>query len=137
MTRRHSGRTVPCDRATAARHLAKARGFLAGADALEHEPDARMVLLVMSGIAATDAICCADLRCRAAGSDHRDAVALLHGVPEIGDQLAAALRILLGGKHKASYSEVSIGDAEVRSADRAARRLVDAASRALARSATR
>ena len=54
MTPRRTARTVPCDRSAATRFLAKARGFLAAADAVEHEPDARMVLLVMAGIAATN-----------------------------------------------------------------------------------
>jgi len=137
MNPRHGSRTVACDRATAVRYLAKARGFLAAADGIEHEPDARAVLLVLAGIAASDAICCATLRRRAAGSDHRNAVALLRGIPGSGEGLASDLRVLLGNKHKVSYSDVVIADGEVRAADRAARRLVDAASRALARATTR
>ena len=116
------------------RFLAKAHGFLAAADAVEHEPDARMVLLVMAGIAAADAICCASLGRRSTGSDHRDAVAELERVPLQGDQLA---RALLGSKHAASYTEASVGPAEVTGADRAARRLVDGATRALAGAPTR
>ena len=137
MTPRRAARTVPCDRPAATHFLAKAHGFLAAADAVEHEPDARMVLLVMAGIAATDAICCASLGRRSAGSDHRDAVTELEWVPLQGDQLARALRTLLGSKHAASYTEASVGPAEVTGADRAARRLVDGATRALAGAPTR
>jgi len=137
MTPRATGRTVPCDRSIAQRHLAKARGFLAAADGLDGQPDARVVLLVVAGIAAADAICCGALRRRAAGADHREAVALLQSVPGEGHGLAAALRVLLGGKHKASYTEASVGPGEERAADRAARRLVDAATRRLADAPTR
>jgi len=137
VTPRRAARTVPCDRPAASRFLAKARGFLAAADDVEHEPDARMVLLVMAGIAATDAICCASLGRRSAGSDHRAAVAELQRVPLQGDQLARALRTLLGSKHAAACTEASVGPAEVKAADRAARRLVDGATRALAGAPTR
>ena len=65
------------------------------------------------------------------------AVALLQSVPGEGHGLAAALRVLLGGKHKASYTEASVGPGEERAADRAARRLVDAATRRLADAPTR
>ena len=58
---------------------------------------------VLAGIAASDVICCRLLGMRSASWDHRDALALLESVPDIGKQAEGRLRVLLIIKDRAQY----------------------------------
>jgi len=90
------------------------------------------VLLVMAGINATDAICCAVLREHTTGSDHLAAQALLARVRPDGKALATHLGTLMRNKNKASYTVDAISAGEITKCERAAAALVRAAEEAVA-----
>jgi hypothetical protein len=81
---------------------------------------------VHCGIAASDAICCFELKAHSKGDDHRQAIAQISKVRE-GAQLAKALADLLQLKTKAGYGAKPLQDVDVKRAGRAALRLVQAA----------
>jgi hypothetical protein len=60
-------------------------------------------LAVLGGIAAVDAACCAALRKRARGQDHREATRLVAAVRPHGAEMAKRLERLLAGKDAAHY----------------------------------
>lgn len=91
-----------------------------------------MVLLVMAGINASDAICCAVLREHATGSDHLAAQSLMAKVRPNGKSLATHLGTLMRNKNKASYTVDAIGAGEITKCERAAEALVRAAEEAVA-----
>jgi hypothetical protein len=96
----------------------------------ENAPEGKNVAAgnaVLAGIAAADAICCVRLRRRHRGQDHAGAVTLLHAVDPDGSKLADALTAVLAVKDPAHYGTVFVTDARLRSALRAASRLVVAA----------
>ena len=81
---------------------------------------------VHGGIAASDAICCFELKARSKGDDHRQAVAQIRKARG-GASLAKALDDLLHLKTKAGYGAKPLSDTDVKRARRAADKLVQAA----------
>lgn len=81
---------------------------------------------IHGGIAASDAICCFELKAHSKGDDHRQAIAQIRKVRS-GASLAKALADLLYLKTKAGYGANPLPDAAVKRAGRAAGKLVQAA----------
>jgi len=84
-------------------------------------------LAVLAGIAAADAICCARLKLRHRGDDHRGAAELLSGATPDGARLASALLRLLDIKDEAHYGVVVVARSKARDAIKRAERLVERA----------
>ena len=129
MTRRGSGRTVPCHGAYATKRFAKAEAFsfTAELDPLPKEGAQRSVAVsnaALAGIAAADAICCASLGERSADDDHNAAVALLGRTPGKGQDAGYHLRILLSLKYKAQYDDRNPTMSETKRALRSMRALL-------------
>ena len=127
-------RTRLCDEATISGRLRKAEQFLDAAETIrefaddEHEVgDALVTLCVHAGIAATDVLCCVALGEHAQGEDHNQALELLGRVRPGGDELAKALRPLLGMKTRAGYSHLTASADDRKRALRHASKLVRAA----------
>jgi hypothetical protein len=124
-----SGRTQPCDRAQARTRLNHAEKSLEVAELVAGEraiPEPRSVaaaLAVLSGIAASDAACCAALGRRSRGDDHRQAATLLREI-EDGARAAKALLDLLDLKDTAQYGVIPITGRELTTALRRAKLLV-------------
>lgn len=87
--------------------------------------DPAIALYVNAGIAAADFLCCARLGVHAKGESHAEAQSLLSRVDR---KLAGDLGALLKMKPLAAYSHVTMTGAQVKRAQRAARRLLDAAT---------
>jgi hypothetical protein len=92
-----SGRTRPCDAATAAGRLPKADQFLEAAETIREFADdeaqigdAYVTLCVHAGIAAADVLCCAAFGVHAIGDDHNGAAELLGRVRPGGGALSNA-----------------------------------------------
>jgi len=81
---------------------------------------------VHGGIAASDAICCFELKVHSKGDDHRLAIAQIKKVRG-GASLAKALAELLHLKTKAGYGAKPLPNTDVKRAGRAADKLVEAA----------
>ncbi|MBA3303132.1 MAG: hypothetical protein H0U26_04590 [Acidimicrobiia bacterium] len=103
-------RSQPCDRAEALNRLTQAESFVEVAElvaAAEGDsvatPNVAAALAVLAGVAASDAACCARLKERPRGQDHRDAVTLLEGVHPRGGQMAKDLQRLLARKDDAQH----------------------------------
>jgi hypothetical protein len=96
-----SSRTAACTSADARTRLKTARAYLEVADLVlgEKERDEYLNvaagLAVPAGIAASDTICCARLRLRHRGDDHRGAADLLRTATPDGSNLARILLRLL------------------------------------------
>lgn len=84
---------------------------------------------VLAGIAAADAICCRRLGIRSRGQDHRAAIDLLRKVVPDGQELAKKLDVLLASKDAMQYGTDFVSAEQHRRVLRAARQIVDAASR--------
>jgi hypothetical protein len=124
----------PCDARVIAGRMRKAEQFLTAAenvrDLAENEEDARdafVTLCVHAGIAASDVLCCLALGQHARGEDHQEAIALVRRVAPGGGELANALSVLLGMKTRAAYGDATVTADQVKRAERAAKRLLDAA----------
>ena len=131
MTPRAANKRSPCDVGTATRHLGQAREFLDDARGAKGK-SSQVLLLVMAGINASDAICCAVLREHATGSDHLAAQSLLSTVRPDGKALAMHLGTLMRNKNKASYTVDAISAGEISKCERAAAAIVRAADEAVA-----
>lgn len=81
---------------------------------------------VLAGIAASDAICCFELKAYSRGDDHRQALSQLKKVKG-GDELSKALSALLALKTKSAYGNKPLTDNDVKKAERSANKLVQAA----------
>jgi hypothetical protein len=90
-------------------------------------------LAVLAGIAASDAICCARLRSRPRGDDHRRAADLLKTAVPDGAKLATSFARLLDVKDEAHYGVIVVSSRKARDAVRWAgdlvRRAVDEVER--------
>jgi hypothetical protein len=128
------GRTAPCTAAEAATRLAHARAFLEvaelviGGDDELATPQVAAALAVLSGIAASDATCCARLGVRSRGQDHRAAVDLLGSVEPHGGEMAKDLRRLLDMKDGAHYATIMVAQGPAEKAVGWARRLFELAT---------
>jgi hypothetical protein len=125
-------RTVRCTDTTRAGRLAKAQQFWSAAQTIERSAedettisDAYTTLAIHAGIAAADVICCARLDEHARGDDHDEAVALL---AQADRDRAKDLATLLRMKTRSGYSDEPISRTNRHRAQRAAARLVQAAS---------
>jgi hypothetical protein len=84
-------------------------------------------LAMLAGIAASDSICCARLRSRHRGENHRDAAELLRTATPDGTNLARSLLRLLDLKDEAHYGIVVVAPRKARDAVRWAQNLVSRA----------
>jgi hypothetical protein len=84
-------------------------------------------LAVLAGIAASDSICCARLRSRHRGDDHRGAADLLRTATPDGANLARVLLRLLDLKDEAHYGVMVVAARKANDAIWWARTLVDRA----------
>jgi len=114
--------------------MRKAEQFFEAAETIrelaegEHElGDACVTLCVHAGIAASDVICCIELKEHAQGDDHNQALTLLESVKPGGRELAKSLRTLLGMKTRAGYSYRPVTGEDQKRAHRQAERLLRAA----------
>lgn len=129
-------RTAECTAADARARLRQADALVLVAElALSDDtdtatPGVAAALAVLAGIAASDAACCARLRRRARGQDHRQAVGVLRTVEPGGAAMAKDLQELLTAKDGVHYGVTLVGGDK-------ARKLLDRARRlaALARTA--
>jgi len=129
-------RQAPCGPTEAARKARLARAYLDLADqtAAQESDEARNVAAgnaVLAAIAASDALTCLRLGRHSRGQAHQEATALLHTIRPDGSKLAKDLSTALGIKDAAHYGTVFVSVATLKSALRAATRLVDAAEAAL------
>ena len=138
MSARKSTSTSPCGRPEALTRLAQARKFAEVAslcigdlsdDALPHVAAA---LAVLAGIAASDAACCARLKQRPRGQDHREAEALVATIHPNGSNMAKDLSRLLNEKDNAQYGVMLVSRTTAAKMVEWAERLIDSASAVLA-----
>lgn len=129
-----SARTAEGNDAIRRGRLAKARQFADAAEQVrgvandtDDVNDAYTSLCVLSGIAASDAICCARLGRYSRGEDHRTAVGLLK---QADPDAAKHLDRLLGLKTTAGYSHERISAERAKTAGRSMDALLEAAGRA-------
>lgn len=114
-------RTQNCSRENALSRLQQAESFVEVADMVitgtENDvatPGVAAALAVLAGIAAADAACCAKLKMRPRGQDHKEAVPMLATVHPHGPQMSKDLGRLLRRKDDARYGLHLLGqrDAE-------------------------
>ncbi len=129
---------APCTNEFGRDRLAAGEAFLEAAEtiALGHEQimvDASrfknntiVSSYVHAGIAVSDAICCFELKAYSRGDNHRQAIAQL-GKVKGGGELSKALSTLLTLKTKSAYGSKPLLDNDVKRAERAASKLVQAA----------
>lgn len=102
-------KTVPCGISDARSRLRTALAYLEVADLVLGEQAQKEFLnvaaglAVLAGIAASDAICCAHLRQRHRGDNHRDAADLLATATPDGKRLASTFLRLLDVKDASHY----------------------------------
>jgi hypothetical protein len=132
-------RTQPCSDRDAKTRLAHAHKFLEAAELIADEGDeveyssAAAALAVLAGIAASDAACCKALGRRSRGQDHRAAIELVEQVEPAGRDAAKALRRLLALRDAAHYGFFDVSGADLKTALRQARALVDFGAAVLVR----
>ncbi|MEO8633102.1 MAG: hypothetical protein ABI466_07055 [Chloroflexota bacterium] len=114
-----AGRTTEVPRREARVLVAKAREFLAAAQAAAENDhhDAALLNAVHAGIAASDAVCVALLGRRSSDPDHQRAVDLLENVAELEPEArirARQLRSLIAKKNFVAYEARRATAAEAR-----------------------
>jgi hypothetical protein len=125
-----SNRTVSCTPADGRSRTRTARAYLEVADLVLGERDrdeylnVAAGLAVLAGIAASDAVCCARLRLRHRGDNHRDAADLLRQSTPDGAELAKLLLRLLDLKDEAHYGVMVVASRKARDALKWATQLV-------------
>ena len=126
-------RTAPCGAAEGHARLRTAQAYLEVAKSVLDERDrdeylnVAAGLAVLSGIAASDAICCVRPGCRHRGDDHRGVAELLRTATPDGTELAKALLRLLDLKDAAHYGVMVVATRKARDATRWSTRLVNRA----------
>jgi hypothetical protein len=126
-----SSRTAQCGIAEARTRLRTARAYLEVAGLVLEECDrdeylnVSAGLAVLAGIAASDTICCARLRVRHRGDNHRGAADLLRRATPDGAELAATLLQLVDLKDAAHYGVPVVAASKARDAHRWAARLAE------------
>jgi hypothetical protein len=129
-----SSRTTLCGTTESRSRLRTAHAYLEVARLVLDERDrdehlnVSAGLAVLAGIAASDSICCARLRARYRGDDHRGAADLLRRATPDGVELATTLLRLLDLKDEAHYGVLVVAARKARDANRWATRLVDRAA---------
>lgn len=125
-------RTHPCDARDADQRLRDARQFLKVAREQHGQQQWKVALAnaVLAGIAASDVICCVELRKRHRGEAHKEAVELLRSRDK---EAATALERLLSSKTAAQYGVGSVAAGEATEGLRRAERLLVRAEAAGAR----
>lgn len=132
-------RTAQCGTADAQSRLRTARAYLEVAALVLGERDrdeylnVSAGLAVLAGIAASDSICCARLRSRHRGDDHRGAAELLRRATPDGSELAVTLLRLLDLKDEAHYGVMVVAPRKARDAHKWATRLVERAAQEIER----
>ncbi len=124
-------RTAQCGTAEARSRLRTARAYLEVAALVLNERDRDEYLnvsAVLAVLAASDSICCARLRSRHRGDDHRGAADLLRRATPDGPELAVTLLRLLDLKDEAHYGVMVVAARKARDAHRWAARLVERAT---------
>lgn len=123
-------KTAPCGIGEARVRLRTARAYLDVAESVLGEQSRDEFLSVsagladLAGIAAGDAICCARLRCRHRGDDHRRATDLLKTAVPDGAKLALTLGRLLDLKDEAHYGVILVSSRKANNSLRWAKILV-------------
>jgi hypothetical protein len=134
-----AGQTQPCTASQARTRLGHAQKFLEVAEMTADEganteyASAAAALAVLAGIAASDAACCAALRRRSRGQDHRQAIVLVEQIAPGGSQAGKSLRRVLSLKDEAHYGLFDVGGQDLRAALRQARSLVEFAAQVIER----
>jgi hypothetical protein len=134
-----NARTAACGSADARSRFRTAQAYLEVAELVLDEPDRDAYLnvsaglAVLSGIAASDAICCRLLGRRHRGDDHRGAAELLKQATPDGSQLASTLLRLLDLKDEAHYGVMVVAARKATDAAKWARRLVERAQQEIER----
>lgn len=133
-----SGRTRPCGKAEARKRLGDARKYLDTAElvATERDPESVNVaagLVVLAGIAASDAACCSALGESSRSSDHRDAAEALRRVEPGGKDAAKDFERLTAIKDQAHCGFVNIARGDLTASLRRAARLVAFAQQTMER----
>jgi hypothetical protein len=124
-------RTAQCGTTEARSRLRTARAYLEVADLVLGERDRDEYLnvsAVLAVLAASDSICCARLRSRHRGDDHRGAADLLRRATPDGPELAVTLLRLLDLKDEAHYGVMVVAARKARDAHRWATRRVERAA---------
>lgn len=107
-------RTKHCNRRDALNRLAQAEKFAEVAELVLADntsttyPGVAASLAALSGLAASDAACCARLGKRAQGQSHEQAVAILETVAPGGPEMAKDLDRLLRRKNDAHYGRAFV-----------------------------
>jgi hypothetical protein len=122
-------RTRPCTAGDARGRLTQARAFCDAAELVLDDdsevagPGVAAALAVLAGIAAADAACCAAVRERARGQDHREATRLVATVRPGGGEMAKRLERLLASKDEVHYGSKLVSRRNAASLVTAAREL--------------
>lgn len=138
MSPRRVGRTQACGAAEARAKLSRAKRFLQTADLVKDEADPDFIsvaaaLVVLAGIAASDAACCKALGRRSRGQNHHEAEGLLEQIASGGREAANALRRLINLKDEAHYGFYNISRQSLRTSMNQAQRVIDFAQEVLRR----
>ena len=94
-------------------------------------PGVAAALAVLAGIAAADAACCAKLKMRPRGQDHKEAVPMLATVRPHGPQMSKDLQRLLNRKDDVHYGLHLIGKGDAEKMVEWAKRIVGNARKVL------
>lgn len=130
-------RTQDCNRPDALNRLTQAESFVEAAELVLADdtgttnPGVAAALAVLSGIAASDAACCAKLGRRARGQSHDEAVALLATVAPNGNEMAKDLGRLLRRKNDSHYGVAFVPPSDAKDLVNLAKRLVTRARAAV------
>jgi hypothetical protein len=127
----------PCTNEFGRDRLASAESYIEAAEGIAASEDVNSAAArfknntiitnyIHAGIAASDAICCFELKAHSKGDDHRQATTQLKKVKD-GAPLSKVLGDLLSLKTKAGYGAKPLLDTDVKRAARAAIKLVQAA----------
>lgn len=127
-------RTQHCNRAHALSRLQQGESLvevadlvITGTDDDVATPGVAAALAVLAGIAASDAACCAKLKVRPRGQDHKEAVQMLANVRPHGPQMSKDLERLLRRKDDAHDGLLFIGKGDAGKMVAWAKRIVDTA----------
>lgn len=136
MSPKPGSRTQPCTREQARVRLHQAEAALEVAEWILDEDDLAMPgmaasLAVISGIAASDAACCARLGKRFRGEAHPQAADVLETVSPGGKEMAKDLRRLVRRKDDSHYGRSFVSRTDAQSMVGWARRLIGLATRAV------